>query len=362
MSIFAFVMLPEIGHIVPTLRIARKLAALGHETCHIITPDFEALLQSRGFPYRVARTSFLNASTSADVLSLDAGVNVYSRLHEHLASQNLSLPEMILNELRHCSFDVANIDFVVAQHYGAALARNMRQPVIAISVCIPDIPPIALPEIILCPRELDFADLPWSLGNRLYCEPSLFDSMPVDFPWQLVSPAKPLAYAAFGTQANRYANLDSVMDALLGAFARLPGWQLVLVCGRMFTALRERKVSSNVILVQTAPQREVLAKADLFITHGGLGSIKEAIMSGTPMLVIPFDQDQPANGQRVQNHHLGRCCPPSDCTAERIEALLKEVSDPAVRANVASMRSVFIQMETEAPAVRHMDQIARDAR
>jgi UDP:flavonoid glycosyltransferase YjiC (YdhE family) len=360
MSIFAFVMLPEIGHIVPTLRVARKLRAAGHGTCHVITPDFEALLQSHGFPYQIARTSLLNARTSADVLSLDAGVNLYARLHEHLADQNVSVPEMILDELNHCTFDVASIDFVLASYHGAYFAQKIRQPVIALSVCIPEIPPIGLPEIILCPREFDFADMPWSLGNRLFCEPSLFDSMPVEFPWQTISPGKPLAYASFGTQANRYANLDSVMDALLGAFARLPGWQFILVCGPMFDALRQRKISSNVVLVRSAPQRAVLDKADLFITHGGLGGIKEAIMSGTPMLVIPFDQDQPANGERVQSHHLGRCCSPCDCTAERIEALLKEVSDPAVRANVTSMRNVFLQVETETPSVRYMDRIARD--
>jgi UDP:flavonoid glycosyltransferase YjiC (YdhE family) len=45
--------------------------------------------------------------------------------------------------------------------------------------------------------------------------------------------------------------------------------------------------------------------SNLFITHGGLGALKETIMYGVPALVIRFDKDQPENAARVAYHRLG---------------------------------------------------------
>lgn len=55
------------------------------------------------------------------------------------------------------------------------------------------------------------------------------------------------------------------------------------------------------------PQLKVLQHADLFVTHGGLGSVKESINYGVPMLVYPLDlqYDQNGNGLKVEHHGLG---------------------------------------------------------
>ncbi len=52
---------------------------------------------------------------------------------------------------------------------------------------------------------------------------------------------------------------------------------------------------------------ELLSRADLFITHSGLNSIKESIFYAVPMLVFPieFKTDHPGNAARIVYHVLG---------------------------------------------------------
>src|SRR6185312_13746791 len=52
---------------------------------------------------------------------------------------------------------------------------------------------------------------------------------------------------------------------------------------------------------------EVLSRADVFITHGGINSVHDAIRHKVPMIVYPLDPtyDQNGNSSRVVYHKLG---------------------------------------------------------
>lgn len=56
-----------------------------------------------------------------------------------------------------------------------------------------------------------------------------------------------------------------------------------------------------------APQRAILdhPRTALFVTHGGGGSVNEALFHGTPMLCLGFFFDQPLNGLRIQGAGVG---------------------------------------------------------
>lgn len=67
------------------------------------------------------------------------------------------------------------------------------------------------------------------------------------------------------------------------------------------------EIPNNVTVFKKVPQILVLNQCDVMITHGGLNSIKECIITDTPMLVCPltFKWDQPGNAARVRFNKIG---------------------------------------------------------
>ena len=79
----------------------------------------------------------------------------------------------------------------------------------------------------------------------------------------------------------------------------------------------------NVTIVPRAPQLAVLRRAALMITHGGLGSFKECVAHGVPMNVYPLKDDQPGNGARVEHHRLGHAGRTHEASATQIAELMR---------------------------------------
>ncbi|HZY80267.1 MAG TPA: glycosyltransferase [Cyclobacteriaceae bacterium] len=63
----------------------------------------------------------------------------------------------------------------------------------------------------------------------------------------------------------------------------------------------------NTVVYDWVPQWTVLSKCDMFITHGGINSVHDAIRYGVPMLVYPLalNYDQNGNSARVVHRGLG---------------------------------------------------------
>ena len=110
------------------------------------------------------------------------------------------------------------------------------------------------------------------------------------------------AYVAFGSiLENRYL-LVKCIDVLLER-----GYEVYAKAGRYYDELCEyyAAIGSRVNLFKYAPQKEILAKATLFITHGGMNSIMEATIAQTPMIVIPLANDGLINGRMVAQNEYG---------------------------------------------------------
>lgn len=72
------------------------------------------------------------------------------------------------------------------------------------------------------------------------------------------------------------------------------------------TRIRNRyKYMKNVYVYNFAPQYKILQKSSVFITHGGMNSICESILTETPMLVIPFTNDEFSNAEMVAKTGIG---------------------------------------------------------
>jgi MGT family glycosyltransferase len=112
---------------------------------------------------------------------------------------------------------------------------------------------------------------------------------------------KPLIYISLGTIFNN--NLEFYNECFK-AFENTE-YQVVLSVGKMINMAALKNVPANFIVRRHVPQLEVLQRASLFITHGGMNSVNEALFFDVPLIVIPMSADQPIVASRVKELGAG---------------------------------------------------------
>jgi len=352
---FGFLMLPEPGHILPTLRLAAKLRKYGHAVSFFSLDALREFFSSYGFP-SVGMLRGIVPEGSADLFNTAAGVLVQRRIADHLRATGLTFAQLLADNLLLLKFDVLLCDAEIVKDCGDSLRQALAKPMISIRTNFPGEGEEAacVPELVLCPREFEIpTQPPVAAANRLfYAEPSVFLGRIQGQEAQIVNArSAPVVYCSFGTQSIRYVDAALRLTNIIDAFREIPSAHLILVEAHNLQSLRRHALPPNVSVLRSTSQLQILAFSRLFITHGGLGSLKESIMAGVPSLVIPFDTDQPRNAQRVEYHKLGRRCPPAECTAERIRELVRTLlDDDDVLESVRRMRKIFWQYEVKAPA------------
>jgi zeaxanthin glucosyltransferase len=192
------------------------------------------------------------------------------------------------------------------------------------------------PEFVLCGESFDFP----SAGvhpHRHYLGPCVrLDGEEGDqpFPWGWLQDDRSLVYCSLGTLFEEKLRLDQAtrfFNGIVHALAQRPGLQGVV---RIGSRIRPEQVpgASNVQVVAQAPQLSLLRRAKLMIGHGGLGSIKECILSAVPMLVFPIAYDQPGNAARIAYHRLGLVGDIHRAPANAIGAAIDEILEAPHRA------------------------------
>jgi UDP:flavonoid glycosyltransferase YjiC (YdhE family) len=362
-SCIAFLTLPEPGHILPTLRVAELLRAQGHEVFYFVPPELEPFFRSRGFQCQLMLEAILPRRGTDNLFGVTFGDITMDLVCAHLKATGTKIFDLLVPDLRTRDFDLLLCDPTISCGHDLMLGQQLGRPVITLNTSF--LEPEQIPphhregtQIVLCPREFgippnDRAALAED-GWIFYGEPSLFrgrGTMP--FPWNDIRDTSQLIYCGFGSQIARYPEAPRVIQAIMEACSRLPSCQLVVAAGDLLASLNSVPIPPDTVLVRTAPQLDLLARAKLFITHGGPAGVKEGIMSGVPMLVIPFDLDQPGNACRVEYHSLGLCCPPTDCDPQTIRYLLSDISSNRHITNgMNRMQAIFLEREAQAPAVR----------
>nr|ATN96017.1 UDP-glucuronosyl transferase 343B2 [Aphis gossypii] len=87
------------------------------------------------------------------------------------------------------------------------------------------------------------------------------------------------------------------------------------------------KLPHNVKVGSWLPQNDILAHSNvkLFITHGGLHSIEEAVYYGKPVIGIPFFADQRSNMKVVEKNGYGKLITYNELTEESFGNAVEEV-------------------------------------
>ena len=128
--------------------------------------------------------------------------------------------------------------------------------------------------------------------------------------------------------------------ACIEAYAALPGWHVVMSIGTQLDPADLGDLPGNVEVHSWLPQRAVLAQADAFVTHAGMGGSSEGLMAGVPMVAVPQAVDQFMNADRLVELGVARRVDAEDVTAAALRtALLELLDDPDRAARSAQLRA-----------------------
>ena len=102
---------------------------------------------------------------------------------------------------------------------------------------------------------------------------------------------RPLVYVSMGTAYTDVPDLyERVVTELRDDF------RLVISTGKVDPA----SLGAGIEAARTQPQLDVLAHADVFITHAGMGSAAESLWFGVPTVAVPQAVDQFANAAQLE--------------------------------------------------------------
>jgi zeaxanthin glucosyltransferase len=146
----------------------------------------------------------------------------------------------------------------------------------------------------------------------------------VEFPFEKLD-GRPLVYASMGTLQNRQ---HFIFGVIAEACAGLDV-QLVLSLGGGGKPEDLAKLAGKPIVVEFAPQLELLKRAAMCITHAGLNTALECLSNGVPMLAIPIANDQPGVAARIVWTGTGEMVPLSKLSTANLRTEVRRVlGDP----------------------------------
>ncbi|HEY1803212.1 MAG TPA: nucleotide disphospho-sugar-binding domain-containing protein [Terracidiphilus sp.] len=210
----------------------------------------------------------------------------------------------------------------------------------------------------------DTSDVYWRVSKRAYLSqiPAAFDfpgeshpahfhrtgpfhdgfgREPVAFPWERLTGA-PLIYASMGTLQNGQAD---IFRAILAATER-PGYQVVVSVGTNTAPESLALAQPDTIVVQRAPQLELLKRATLCVTHAGMNTTLEALAQGVPLVAIPITNDQPGVAARILANGTGLFLPLAQLNAEALQKLVDEVlRTPSYRERALAMKVAIAEVD-----------------
>lgn len=355
MARLAFLMLPEAGHLIPTIQLASKMLLKGHEVTFITLPYFEREISARGFRCLSIFSDLFPSSTEDGLFtvisnetrrltdkalnSYGQGVSVLTRAVATLNPGILFIDRCLAPQVRPLMRDLVANQVIVSTNFGDGLP-----PLSSVATRAPI-------EIVLCPAAFDYPRQTVSGSRRVYVDACIFtDRVSQDFPWNSISDEKPLVYCSFGSQISNRPATAQVLREVIHVLAENGTYQIVASVGSLDEAQRIHTQYPGVIAVSTAPQLDILEKAIAIITHGGLGTIKESIMAEVPMFVLPFLYDQPENARRVAYHELGAVLEQRNFSGETFRSSFAKFEDsiPTFRDNLRKMKQKMLAAEQDA--------------
>lgn len=166
--------------------------------------------------------------------------------------------------------------------------------------------------------------------------PSIYERKATDF--DFVKGEYPVIYVSLGTVLK---GAVSFFQNCIEAF-RDEDIDVIISVGKAFDIRKLKMIPPNVHIYNSVPQLEVLKMTDVFVTHGGMNSVSEALVYGTPMVVIPFVSDQPVNARCIEKIGVGKMLSNSDVNKDTLkEYVLSVLYDSSIKDNIVQVQKLI---------------------
>lgn len=338
--------LPFSGHTNPTLELAKTFVSLGHEVTYIHSPDWKTKIEKTGatfvpyddYPNTLTDSQKETKSWGAAYRTLQRiGGNFDCLIYEMLflpgkaAADQLGIPAFrlfstfTLNEQVLSDFGKTGgwyMTFIFRYPFLCKIVSQILQKKFnlrygSIAKEMTDNAPnlnftYTIREFQIYSDDFDSSRYKYvgaSIGNR---NEECFDFSPMK---------QPIIYISLGTLLNTSAKF---FRKCIEAFQEQPV-SVIMSIGNVVKLEQLGKIPDNFFIYPFVPQLEVLQKASLFITHGGMNSVNEALFYGTPMLVIPVGNDQPTVARQIETLHLGIYMKQKDVKATSLRLAATEI-------------------------------------
>jgi UDP:flavonoid glycosyltransferase YjiC (YdhE family) len=171
--------------------------------------------------------------------------------------------------------------------------------------------------------------LPWTAEFDI-ADPGASDAHVGPLLWDAASSERSAFEILISISTSPHAQLRQALlrflQQALAALEDLP-YRALLTVGDM--ALPSRALPAHVEVRSHVEHGPLMSRLRLFIHHGGWGSIGRCLRAGVPMLIVPFERDQPANALRCERLGLASVLPhrsSSDTLRRHMRALLEPAS------------------------------------
>jgi MGT family glycosyltransferase len=193
----------------------------------------------------------------------------------------------------------------------------------------------------------EFMNGPPEKAARYHFLPSLYRLWPAKS-----KGVEKLIYASFGTRSH-------IIERLIMAWLQRSvdgGLKLLVSAGRQAERL-QHYADANLSIESFVDQHAVLARASVFITHGGMNGVMEAILTETPMLIVPLSFEQELTARNVHKFQLGIHCPLERLETVDLQRLIMRLMDDAtIRKNLQIWRAKILAAGGAHRAVDLIDQ------
>ncbi|MGC4941703.1 glycosyltransferase [Kribbella sp. DT2] len=147
--------------------------------------------------------------------------------------------------------------------------------------------------------------------------------------WLAARPGRPLVYFTLGTVFHQESG--DLFTRVLAGLERVKA-NVVVTVGREIDPAELGRRADNVLVERFVPQRALLPRASVVVSHAGSGTVVSALACGVPLVLLPMGADQSWNADRCEVLGVGRVLDPLTVSPADVAVAVEEVlANPAYR-------------------------------